>query len=170
MSALRPFLVLIGPPGAGKSTVGRLVAKLLRVPFVDTDRRIVQQRGSIPQIFAQYGEKGFRDIERREVQKALGEAAVVALGGGAILDEDTQADLSLVRVAYISVSADAVASRIRGRGRPLLVGGIDTWHSIVRDRREIYERLATRTVDSSDRTTTSIALELAQWIQLEEKA
>lgn len=170
MSGTLPLLVLIGPPGAGKSAVGTLLAKLLRVPFVDTDRRIAKQFGAIPEIFAQHGEEGFRVRERIEVRKSLGEAGVVALGGGAILDEETQADLSALRVVYLAVTAEAVSGRIRGRTRPLLTGGMDAWLTIMQDRREIYERLATCTVDSSQRTAIAIAHELAQWIQQEEKA
>ncbi len=170
MSESLPLLVLIGPPGAGKSAVGKFVAKLLRVPFIDTDHRIAKEHGPIPQIFAQHGEEAFRLVERAEVRKALGEVAIVALGGGAILDFETQADLSAMRVAYITVTADAVSERIRGRGRPLLAGGIESWRSIMEDRREIYERLATRTIDSSARTISAIAQELAQWLQQEEKA
>lgn len=107
-------------------------------------------------------------LERRAVQQALTEPSVVSLGGGAILNEDTQRDLLSARVAYISVSANAVRQRIRGTKRPLLVDGIDSWQSIMNERREIYERLATRSMDSSDRSATSIAHELAEWVQQEE--
>ncbi|MEO7348971.1 MAG: shikimate kinase [Terrimesophilobacter sp.] len=170
MSASTPLLVLIGPPGAGKSAVGRILANLLHVPFIDTDLRVVNQHGAISHIFEQRGEEGFRVLERVEVQKALGEAAVVSLGGGAILDEQTQEDLAALRVGYISVSAEAVTSRIRGRTRPLLAGGMAAWRTMMDSRRSTYERLATRTVDSSERTAESIAHELSQWIQQEEKA
>lgn len=168
-SASRPLLVVIGPPGAGKSVVGTLTARLLGVPFIDTDRRIVQQHGPIPAIFADRGEQGFRVLERVEVQKALTEHAVVALGGGAVLHPDTRDDLSNTRVALIAVSADAVTQRIRGTGRPLLADGIDSWQRIMNDRREVYERLATLTVDSSQRSAASIAHEFAEWVQQEEK-
>lgn len=168
MSTSNPILVIIGPPGAGKSVVGKLAARLLRVPFVDTDRRIAKEHGAISKIFSEQGEAEFRVLERRAVQQALTEPSVVSLGGGAILNEDTQRDLLSARVAYISVSANAVRQRIRGTKRPLLVDGIDSWQSIMNERREIYERLATRSMDSSDRSATSIAHELAEWVQQEE--
>ena len=168
-SASSPLLVVIGPPGAGKSLVGKLTARLLHVPFIDTDRRIVKQHGAIPAIFTDRGEQSFRVLERIEVRKALTERAVVALGGGAVLHPDTQAELMRARVALITVSADAVTSRIRGTVRPLLRDGIESWQSIMNDRREIYERLATRTVDSSQRSAPSIAHELAEWVAQEEK-
>lgn len=167
MTAPKPFLVVIGPPGAGKSVLGKLVAKLLRVPFVDTDRRIAARYGPIATIFAERGEEWFRAVERQEVAKALTESAVVALGGGAVLNMETQADLRGLRVVLVTVSPDAVNHRITGTSRPLLRDGLDSWKRIVEERRELYDRLATRTVDSSTRTATSLAHELAEWIQKE---
>jgi shikimate kinase len=158
-----PYLVLIGPPAAGKTRLGKRVARILAVPFVDTDRRIVAGYGPIAQIFSEYGEKSYRGLERAEVSKALGERAVVALGGGAIIDPMTQSDLLAHRVALITVSPDAVAARILGTGRPLITG-IDTWSELVASRREIYERLATRTWDTSHRPIDQIAAEIASWI------
>lgn len=167
MIVSNPLLVIIGPPGAGKSVVGRLAARILGVPFVDTDQRVVKQHGSISTIFAERGEQVFRAIERCEVQKALTENCVVSLGGGAVLDEETQKDLTSVRVAYLSVSADAVRQRIRTSARPLLTEGIASWQVLMNNRREIYERLATTSVDSSHRSAGSIAHELAEWVQQE---
>ncbi len=164
----RPVLIVIGPPGAGKSLLGKQVARLLRVPFVDTDRRIVARHGPIATIFAEHGEEWFRAAERIEVAKALGERAVVSLGGGAVLNRDTQADLADRRVALITVSADAVGRRLGGTVRPLLKDGLESWKVIVEERRELYARLATRTLDSSHRTATSMAHELAEWVQREE--
>ena len=159
----RPHLVLIGPPAAGKSRLGKRIARILGVPFVDTDRRIVAGNGPIAQIFSEHGEKHYRALERAEVKKALGERAVVALGGGAIIDPVTQADLLAHRVALITVSPDAVAARILGTSRPLITG-IETWSALVASRREIYERLATRTWDTSHRPIDQIAAEIAGWI------
>lgn len=168
MMDARPLLVVIGPPGAGKSVLGKQVARLLRVPFVDTDRRIVARHGPIATIFAERGEAWFRAAERIEVAKALGERAVVSLGGGAVLNRDTQADLAGQRVALVTVSADAVGQRLGRTARPLLKDGLESWKTIVEERRELYERLATRTIDSSHRTATAMAHELAEWVQREE--
>jgi len=159
----QPHLVLIGPPAAGKTRLGKRIARILGAAFVDTDRRIVAGHGPIAQIFSEYGEKYYRALERTEVTKALGERAVVALGGGAIIDPLTQADLVAHRVALITVSPDAVAGRILGSRRPL-ISGIDTWSELVASRREIYERLATRTWDTSHRPIDQIAGEIAAWI------
>jgi shikimate kinase len=156
-------LVLIGPMGSGKTKLGRRIAAILGKPFLDTDRMIVADHGTVAQIFAEFGEAHFRALERVAVEDALAQDAVVALGGGAILNEQTQADLADRRVALIMVSAAAVASRISGTKRPLLTGGIESWAAILEGRRAIYERLASRTWDTSSRPLTAIAGEIADW-------
>lgn len=162
---IRPHLVVIGAPGAGKTRVGKRVARLLRVPFVDTDRRIVLRHGPIAQVFSGRGEEHFRRIERVEVKRALAERAVVSLGGGAVLDPDTQADLAGLPVALMTVNAAAVESRI-GTKRPLLQkGGIAAWEALVASRKEIYERLASATWDTSDRPIDAIAEDVARWVR-----
>ena len=153
--------------GSGKTKLGKRVATILGKPFVDTDRMIVAKHGTIAQLFAEFGEAHFRALERVAVEDALAQDAVVALGGGAILDERTQADLTDRRVALITVSADAVAPRIAGTKRPLLAGGIESWKQILDSRREIYERLATRVWDTSSRPLTGIAVEIAEWARTE---
>jgi shikimate kinase len=167
VSEARPHVVLIGPPGAGKTRLGKRVARLLKAKFVDTDRRIVAKHGPIVDIFTAFGEHRYRQLERVEVAQALTEAAVVALGGGAVLDPDTQRDLAGHRVVLVTVTPEAVASRITGTGRPL-VNGIESWSRLVDARREVYERLATRTWDTSDRPLDLIAGEIAGWIMEEE--
>jgi shikimate kinase len=149
--------------GSGKTKLGKRVAAILGKPFVDTDRMIVAGHGSISAIFAELGEAHFRALERVAVEDALAQDAVVALGGGAILNADTQTDLAGRRVALITVSAAAVEPRIAGTKRPLVTGGIASWVAIMEARREIYERLATRTWDSSSRPLTTIAEEIADW-------
>jgi shikimate kinase len=156
-------VVLIGAPGSGKTRLGKRVARLLKLPFVDTDKRIVADHGAVADIFGTYGEPYFRRIEREAVAKALGEHAVVSLGGGAVLDEETQRDLVGRRVVLLTVSAEAVQSRIGGRKRPLLTGGIDAWNALVESRRELYERLGDRVWDTSTRPLDDIAKEIASW-------
>ena len=155
--------MLIGPPGSGKTKLGKRVAVILGKPFVDTDRTVVAQHGTIAELFTTFGEAHFRALERVAVEDALAQDAVVALGGGAILDERTQTDLARRRVALIMVSAQAVAPRIVGTKRPLLTGGVESWKQILESRREIYERLATRVWDTSSRPLTGIAAEIAEW-------
>ena len=160
----RPVVVLIGAPGAGKSRLGKRIARLLDVPFIDTDKTIVAEHGAIAGIFAAHGEAHFRAIEREHVSRALGQGAVVALGGGAVLDPDTQRDLAGHRVVQLTVSPEAVAKRIAGDKRPL-VNGVDAWSALVETRRPVYDRLATRTFDTSSLPIERIAVDIVDWIQ-----
>jgi len=159
-----PVVVLIGAPGAGKTRLGKRIARLLDVPFIDTDKRIVAEHGPIAEIFANHGEPHFRSIERATVAAALREGAVVALGGGAVLDADTQNDLERHRVVQLTVSAEAVAQRIAGDKRPL-VTGVDAWSALVATRLPIYDRLANRTFDTSSLPLDHIAADIVGWIQ-----
>lgn len=161
----RPLVVIIGAPGAGKTRVGKRIGRILAVPFIDTDRRIVKVHGSIADIFSEHGESYFRGLERSEVSRAMTERAVVSLGGGAVLNPATQRDIAELPVVLMTVTAEAVAARI-GEKRPLLKGaGIETWQKLVDDRREVYERLATRHWDTSVRPIDQIAAEIAEWVR-----
>lgn len=112
MSAV-PAIVLVGPMGVGKSTVGQLLAERLGVGYRDTDDDIVAAEGrTIAEIFVDEGEPVFRGIEKRAVQRALAEHdGVLALGGGAILDPDTRELLSGHRVAYLSMDVEEAVKR-----------------------------------------------------------
>lgn len=165
-----PIVVLIGPPGAGKSRIGRKVATSLGSEFIDTDARIVHDHGPIADIFGSRGEPAFRAIERDVVAEALNSDAVVSLGGGAVMDPQTSELLRGHRVVLLTVSAEAVARRIGGSKRPLLADGsaddrLSAWQDLVAARRETYESLATRTWDTSSRPITTIADEIAHWVQ-----
>ncbi|MFT4230981.1 MAG: shikimate kinase, partial [Microbacterium sp.] len=81
-----PAIVLVGPMGAGKTSVGRRVAKRLGLPFTDTDKTVAAEHGPISAIFERHGEEHFRRLERDAVRRALAGGGVVALGGGAVLD------------------------------------------------------------------------------------
>jgi shikimate kinase len=159
-----PHVVLIGPPGAGKTRLGKRVARILGVAFIDTDRRIVAKYGPIAQIFGEQGEVAFRRFEREIVAQALNEDAVVSLGGGAVLDADTRRELLGHSVVLVTVSAEAVEGRISGSNRPLLAGGLDSWSKLVESRREVYELLAKNTWDTSHRPLDAIATEIAEWV------
>lgn len=159
-------LVLVGPMAAGKTSVGRKVARLLEVPFSDTDKRIAAEHGPIPQIFAEHGEPHFRNLERAAVGAAIADGGVVSLGGGAVTDAETRALLKQHPVVFLTVTADAVARRIRGAGRPLLAGEDDPiarWRTIFDQRRGWYEEVADLTVDTSRRPMRTLAEEIAAW-------
>lgn len=157
-------IVLIGPPAAGKSRLGKRLAKRLKLPFIDTDARIVAAHGPIPAIFAEHGEPHFRELERAIVAEALGEPGVVSLGGGAVLDPDTQADLADVRVVLLTVQAEAIASRI-GSGKRPLVTDVESWKRLVAARAHIYTALADYTADTSTRPIGTIVEEIAAWVE-----
>jgi shikimate kinase len=156
-------LILIGPMGAGKTKIGRRVARSLDVPFIDTDKRIVAEHGAITDIFADRGEPAFRELERDAVVAALAEPAVVSLGGGAVLHPETQRDLAERTVVLLTVTGEAVAARIRTDKRPLLKNGTGDWQRIYDERRPIYERLATISFDTSSEPIEHIAERIADW-------
>lgn len=158
-------VVLIGAPGAGKTRTGRRVARLLGVPFVDTDKRIVAANGPIAEIFARYGEPHFRTLERNEVAKALTENAVVTLGAGAVLSPETQALLAGHRVVQLTVKPEAVAVRIADGKRPLLANGVDAWEVLVASRQPIYDRLSQHSIDTSRRPLDGVATEIVTWLK-----
>jgi len=158
-------VVLIGAPGAGKTRTGRRVATRLGVPFVDTDKRIVAAHGPIAAIFEQHGEPHFRALEREVVAGALTEHAVVTLGGGAVLDADTQHDLDGRAVVQLTVDPSAVERRISGGKRPLVKDGIEAWKSLVESRQPLYDRLSGLTIDTSRRPLDTVADEVVRWLE-----
>ena len=158
-------IALIGPMGAGKTSVGRRLAKRLGRRFIDTDAAIATERGPIPHLFATVGEGAFREIERAIVQRELREGGVVARGGGAVLDPATREALAACTVVLLTVSEDAVVARIAEGRRPLLTDGIASWRRIAAERAPVYAELADVTVDTSRRPMTTIAAELAAQLQ-----
>lgn len=165
MSDPRAVVVLIGAPGAGKTRTGKRLARLLDVPLVDTDRMIVAEHGSIAQIFEDHGEPHFRQLERQAVERALAEHAVVTLGGGAVLDEHTQADLAGVPVVQLTMSPEAVERRISGGKRPLVKDGIGAWIALVERRQPIYDRLSQLTIDTSEVSLDDVAGRIVDWLK-----
>ncbi|MFJ3027421.1 shikimate kinase [Curtobacterium sp. NPDC087080] len=158
-------VVVIGPMGAGKSSVGKRVAKALGVPFTDTDRVIARAHGPIPGIFADRGEPAFRKLEAEAVRAAVATGGVVSVGGGAVTHPDTRAALRGSRIVLLTVSPEAVAARIAGSDRPLLAqGGIDAWQTIADERAATYADLAHATFDTSRRPMAHVVRDVVAWV------
>jgi shikimate kinase len=160
-----PVAILIGPPGAGKSTVGPLLAGRLGVGFTDTDALVESVAGKeVSEIFIEDGEPAFRELERAAVARVLaGGNGVVAVGGGAVLDPETQAGLAGHTVVYLETGFAEAARRVgMNQARPLLIGNPRATLKILLDQRiPVYQRLATITVGTDGREPAEIAADIA---------
>ncbi|BET51301.1 hypothetical protein RGQ21_62830 [Kitasatospora aureofaciens] len=155
-----PLIVLVGPMGVGKSTVGQLLAERLGTGYRDTDEDIVTAQGrAIAEIFVDEGEAAFRALEKEAVRTALVEhKGVLALGGGAILDADTRALLAGQRVVYLSMDVEEAVKRTGlNAARPLLaVNPRKQWRELMEARRHLYEEVATAVVATDGRTPQEV--------------
>ncbi|WP_327182001.1 shikimate kinase [Streptomyces sp. NBC_01334] len=167
-----PLVVLVGPMGVGKSTVGQLLAERLGVGYRDTDDDIVAEAGrSIAEIFVDEGEETFRAIEKRAVRRALAEhAGVLALGGGSILDADTRALLAGQRVVYLAMDVEEAVKRTGlNTARPLLaVNPRKQWRELMEARRPLYEGVATAVVTTDGRTPEEVSQVALDALELKE--
>jgi len=155
-------ILLIGPPGAGKSTVGASLAKELDMPFVDTDQVIEKESGkSITDIFVVDGEPHFRALEVQTLRSVLSlESAVISLGGGAPISDEAQELIkhSNSHTVFLDVSLATAAPRVGfNRDRPLLLGNPRAqWQALSDKRRPIYELLANDCIKVDDMDVAQI--------------
>ncbi|WP_217254647.1 shikimate kinase [Streptomyces sp. AC602_WCS936] len=167
-----PLIVLVGPMGVGKSTVGQLLAERLGTGYRDTDADIVTTQGrAIAEIFVDEGEAAFRALEKESVRTALAEhEGVLALGGGAILDADTRALLAGQRVVYLSMNVEEAVKRTGlNAARPLLaVNPRKQWRELMEARRHLYEEAATVVVATDGRTPEEVAEAALDALELKE--
>jgi len=156
-----PVAVLVGPPGAGKTTVAQVLAARLGVTARDTDADVEASTGrSISDIFITSGEAAFRDLERAAVARALAEHdGVVAVGGGAPLDPASRELLAGGPVAFLDVALAAAARRVGfDAPRPLLLDSPRAaWTRLMSARRPVYTEIAQVTVDTTDLTPDEAA-------------
>ncbi|MCG8969922.1 MULTISPECIES: shikimate kinase [Streptomyces] len=167
-----PLIVLVGPMGVGKSTVGQLLAERLGTAYRDTDEDIVSAQGrTIAEIFVDEGEPAFRALEKQAVRTALGEHdGVLALGGGAILDADTRGLLAGRRVVYLSMDVEEAVKRTGlNAARPLLaVNPRKQWRELMEARRHLYEEVATVVVATDGRTPEEVTQAALDALELKE--
>ena len=166
---ISPGVVLVGPPGAGKTAVGRLLASELGVPFADTDDLVARAAGKpVGDIFVEDGELVFRELERGAVASGLDEVGpsggVLALGSGAVLDPDVRRMIANRLVVYLEVEFATVAKRT-GMDRPRVVmpgnprGQLRT---MLEERRPVYSELASVTMPTDGMAPGEVAAELAK--------
>ena len=155
------MIVLVGFMGAGKSTVGRLLAAKLGLRFADSDQVIEQRRGrSVREIFAEDGEDAFRAAEREVLAELMrGPEAVLALGGGAVEQQASRRLLRAARVIYLQVSYDEAIRRVGGdAGRPLLRR--PDLGDVYRRRLPVYQSVATMTIATAGRPAEAVCQEV----------
>jgi shikimate kinase len=165
-----PAVILVGPPGAGKSTVGALLAERLGLPLRDTDADIERTTGqTIADIFLTDGEARFRDLEAEAVSRALAEhRGVLSLGGGAVLRPETREQLAGLPVVFLNVAlADAVHRVGLDVARPLLaVNPRKQWRTLMEARRPLYTEVARTVVDTEGRTPDEVARAVLDALEL----
>jgi shikimate kinase len=167
---MAPVVVLVGPPGSGKTTTAAALAERLGVAARDTDADVEAVAGSsVGDLFVEHGEEHFRDLERTAVAVALEEHdGVLAVGGGAVLDAGTRQRLAGRTVVFLDVGIKDAASRIGfNRDRPLLLGNPrQQWIRLMEERRGVYEEVATVTVQTDGRTPAQVAEEIVRAVGL----
>ena len=173
MSGAGPRVVLVGPMGAGKSTVGELLAESWGTTFRDTDRDVEDAQGRpISEIFVESGEQFFRDLERQAVKEALEtHDGVLALGGGAVMDQETRDALEGRLVVFLHVGlSDAVKRVGLGTARPLLLGNVRARVKALLDQRlPVYRGVATITVETDGVPAEEVARQVREQVERAEQ-
>ena len=161
-------IVLIGVPGAGKSTVGRLLAEKLNLDFVDTDLVIEKQAGkSISDIFVQDGEPVFRALEKQVVADAISNAnCVVSVGGGALMDVDTRQIVKGQECVWLQAGLSQAVDRVgMNKNRPLLLGNVrGQLADLMAAREPLYIECAKHVVDTNNMTADQVVQEIIEMV------
>lgn len=155
-------VVLIGPMGVGKTTIGKKLSKKLGLPFIDTDKEITRDHGSISKIFESRGEEYFRTLESEYLLRAIQAGGVIATGGGVVLQAMNRKALEKELVIYLSTDGRHMAARLLAGRRPLLKNGVSDWKRIYEERRDLYEQVGRFEVSTSSKTLGSIVDEVLE--------
>jgi shikimate kinase len=157
-------VVLVGPMGVGKTTIGKKLAKQLGRSFVDTDKEIVKEHGSISKIFEKSGEKHFRTLEHKFLLDAIASSSIVATGGGVVTQENNRSALKDSFVIYLSTNGRHMASRLLTGRRPLLKNGMADWKRIYEERKPLYEAVADVEIETSSKALNTIVAEIVELV------
>ena len=166
-----PAAILIGPPGAGKSTVGKALARRLELPFTDTDHLIEEVAGKkISDIFVEDGEPYFRDLEEKLVSQAIRDTeGVLSLGGGAVMRSQTQRVLEAHKdkVIFLEVSISQAAHRVGfNKERPLLaINPRQAWQSLMEQRLPVYRSLCGFSISTDSMKPAEVAEKIEEYLE-----
>lgn len=165
-------IVFVGPMAAGKTSLGRRIAKELAVPFVDSDAVFVRRHGAITEFFAEHGEPEFRRIEAEIIAEQLAEPGlrVVALGGGAVLTESTRDLLKHHPVVLLMTTQAAVLRTANLDRRPLLRDDPEAWGRILEERRPLYLEVADVTFRTDRATKEQLIRRIIEWAKARGRA
>lgn len=160
MASIDKPIVLVGPAGVGKTTVGKKLASALGLEFMDTDSLFVRDHGPIAEFFNSKGEAAFRKLEEDYFAHALRHKAVIATGGGVVLSEQNRKAMQVARVVYLMTDGTHMQKRLSQGNRPLIKNGIEDWRRIYAARKNIYEAVADITINCSGQPIKKILAEI----------
>jgi shikimate kinase len=155
-------IVLVGPMGAGKTTLGKKLAKKHELRFADTDRLVAAKHGSITRIFEKHGEDRFRELETKYLELALRDFDVVATGGGVVLRERNRDLLRGHKIIFLDTSAESVLGKINLEKRPLLKADPSSWQRIYDERLKLYESTSEAKLFTGNRPIKTLLKELEE--------
>jgi shikimate kinase len=162
-------IVLIGPAGVGKTTVGRKLATALGLPFIDTDALFVKDHGAIADFFQAHGEQAFRKLEEDYLAHSLTKHAVVSTGGGVVVSLANQLAMKTATVVYLKTDGTHMQKRISQGNRPLLKNGIEDWRRLYEQRKPLDEGIADITIDCSGHPIKQTLAEIKKELEKHDK-
>jgi shikimate kinase len=161
---MRP-IVFVGPMGAGKTTLGKKLAKSMGLEFIDTDKKIESLHGSISKLFADKGEDHFRSLEESVLSDSLKDNRVIATGGGIVLSQSNRSSLKDAFVVFLDTTMDSVIGRVNTDKRPLLRDNPERWQAIYDQRLPLYKEVASITVFTGNRPIKDLLSEIQSKVE-----